>query len=85
MKVPPSLVAVAKRLCPLRERVSFLGGIIRGLLVTDPAAGPPRPTDDVDLIVDVPSRQAYYELGDELRELGFRRTSRRALPSVAGS
>jgi hypothetical protein len=71
MKIPPSLVAVAKRLGPLRERVVFVGGMIRGLLVTDPAAGPPRPTDDVDLIVDVPSRQAYYELGEQLRELGF--------------
>src|SRR5688572_7597047 len=72
MKIPPSLIAVAKRLGPLRDRVVFVGGMIRGLLVTDPAAGPPRPTDDVDLIVDVPSRQAYHELGDKLRELGFR-------------
>jgi hypothetical protein len=51
--------------------VVFVGGMIRGLLVTDPAASAPRPTDDVDLILDVPSRPAYYKLGEELRGLGF--------------
>jgi hypothetical protein len=45
--------------------------MIRGLLVTDSGASGPRPTDDVDLIFDVPTRVAYYQLGEELRELGF--------------
>ena len=80
MKIPAPLLAVAKRLGPLRDQVVFVGGMIRGLLVTDPAAGPPRPTDDVDLIVDVPSRQAYHELGDRLRELGFQEDTEEGAP-----
>lgn len=71
MKIPAPLLTVVKRLGPLRERVVFVGGMIRGLLVTDPAACAPRPTDDVDLIVDVPSRVAYFQFGDDLRALGF--------------
>jgi hypothetical protein len=54
--------------------------MIRGLLVTDPAASPPRPTDDVDLIIDVPSRLEYYRLGEELRQLGFREDMEEGAP-----
>lgn len=72
MKIPVPLLTVVRRLGPLRERVVFVGGMVRGLLVTDPAASPPRPTDDVDLIIDVPSRLAYFQFGDELRALGFK-------------
>ena len=43
--------AIAKKLGPLRERVVFLGGATTGLLITDPAAPPIRPTEDVDVIV----------------------------------
>jgi predicted nucleotidyltransferase len=71
VKVPPPLMTVAKRLVPLRDRIVFVGGMIRGLLVTDPAAGPSRPTDDVDLIVDVASLRDYHALGAELRRLGL--------------
>ena len=73
MKIPPSLIAVANRLGPLRERVVFVGGMIRGLLVTDPAATPPRPTDDVDLIVDVPSHPTNNSLTLEFHGGGFYR------------
>lgn len=71
MKIPAPLLTVVRHLGPVRERVVFVGGMIRGLLVTDPAASAARPTDDVDLILDVPSRHAYYKLGEELRALGF--------------
>ena len=53
-KIPTALRAVAKGLGPLRDSVA-VGGMIRGLLITDPAAGPLRPTDDVDMIIDVPT------------------------------
>jgi predicted nucleotidyltransferase len=54
--------------------------MIRGLLITDPAAGAARPTDDVDLIVDVPSYQAFTELKEELRGLGFRESMEEGAP-----
>lgn len=47
------LRTVAERLGPLRDRVVFLGGAAAGLLITDPAAETVRPTDDVDVIIEV--------------------------------
>jgi hypothetical protein len=71
MKIPPQLLTVARHLGRLTEKTVFVGGMIRGLLITDPAAGAARPTDDVDLIVDVPSYKAFADLNEELRDLGF--------------
>lgn len=71
MKAPKELGLVAERLGDIADEVVFVGGMIRDLLITDPAAGPARPTDDVDCIVDV-SRAQYYFLTEKLRERGFR-------------
>lgn len=63
---------VAERLGPLRERVVFLGGAAAGLLITDPAAEAIRPTDDVDVVVEVASLIEYQVgLRDQLLGLGF--------------
>lgn len=68
----PRLMAVAHALGPLRERVVFVGGAVVNLYSTTPAATPePRITDDVDCIVEVAPRTAFYQLEDELRALGF--------------
>jgi predicted nucleotidyltransferase len=70
---------VARRLGRLKEEVAFVGGAVTALLITDPAAPPPRPTDDVDAIVEVATQAKYRELADRLRALGFREdTSERA-------
>lgn len=74
------LITVARRLGALRERVVFVGGMVRGLLITDTAASPFRPTDDVDLIVGVASRVAYGNLLKELRALGFREDTEPGAP-----
>jgi predicted nucleotidyltransferase len=66
------LLLVARRLGELRDRVVFVGGAVRGLLVTDPAAAPERATDDVDLIVELTSAVEFHRLGAQLRALGFR-------------
>jgi hypothetical protein len=71
VKAPQPLLDVARRLGQLRDEAVFVGGMVRGLLITDPAAGAARPTDDVDLIVDVDSATAYHDLGQRLRSLGF--------------
>ena len=44
---------VTERLDSLAERVVFLGGATLGLFITEPGAAPPRPTKDVDLIVEI--------------------------------
>lgn len=63
---------VARHFGDLREQVVFLGGAVTALLLTDPAAPEVRATKDVDVIVEVGSPGAYYQLETRLRELGFR-------------
>jgi predicted nucleotidyltransferase len=66
------LLVVVRRLADLRDRVVFVGGAVRGLLVTDPGAAPERPTDDVDLIAELTSTAGFHRLGAQLRARGFR-------------
>jgi hypothetical protein len=64
---------VAERLGALVDRVVFVGGATVGLLVTEPGAAPPRPTRDVDVVVEVTSTIEYLDgLRSELTRLGFR-------------
>lgn len=72
MKVPGEVIAVARQLGGLRERVVFVGGMVRGLLVSDPAVAGPRPTRDVDVILDVSSPVDFANTTAQLRRLGFR-------------
>ncbi|MGI4733666.1 MAG: nucleotidyl transferase AbiEii/AbiGii toxin family protein [Janthinobacterium lividum] len=68
----PRLMAVGHALGPLRERVVFVGGAVVNLYSTTPAGTPePRVTEDVDCIVEVAPRTAFYQLEEELRALGF--------------
>jgi hypothetical protein len=80
MKIPDPVLIVARHLGDLRDRVVFVGGMIRSLLVTDPAAGGARPTDDVDLIVEVPNTAAYYALSQTLRNQDFREANEERAP-----
>jgi hypothetical protein len=74
------LYRAAELLGPLRERFVFVGGAIRGLLVTDPAAQGVRPTDDIDTIVEVGSLSAYHEVERELQRHGFKHDLREEAP-----
>lgn len=67
-----ALQAVARALGPLRSRVVFVGGSTAGLYNTVPQAPESRFTNDVDCLIEVVPRMAYYALEDELRALGFR-------------
>jgi hypothetical protein len=53
------------------QEVVFVGGATVGLWATDEATAEFRPTDDVDVIVDVASRNDYYRFEERLRALGF--------------
>jgi len=64
---------IAQALGELREKVVFVGGCAVGLLLTDPAAAPPRVTYDVDLIAEVAPLSAYHRLEGEFSRLGFQR------------
>jgi hypothetical protein len=58
----------------------FVGGAIRGLLITDSAADAERPTDDIDVVVEIASLPDYHRLGAELRSFGFREDSTQGAP-----
>lgn len=65
------LAGTARKLAPLLDQIVFVGGSVTGLLVTDPAAAPVRPTLDVDAIVALASYKDFTDLENRLRELGF--------------
>jgi predicted nucleotidyltransferase len=62
----------ASALGPLLNRVVFVGGATVTLWITDPGAPAPRPTKDVDVVVEVTTRSALHRFEDELRGRGFR-------------
>ena len=80
MKPPKELLVVAEALGALCDKVAFVGGMVRGLLITDPAVEPARPTDDVDAIIDVRDRPSYYRLSEQLRRLGFEESTEEDAP-----
>ncbi len=55
----------------VEAEVVFVGGATVGLWATDQATAEFRPTDDVDVIVEVSSRASYYRFEERLRGLGF--------------
>lgn len=66
------LERAVRSLGALTDEVVFVGGATVPLWITNLTAPPPRPTKDVDVIVEVASRTRYYEFEDRLREAGFR-------------
>jgi hypothetical protein len=64
------LCFVAERLDPLLDQLVFLGGCTTTLFVTDTGAPDVRATHDVDVIVEVLSHKAYWQLEERLRALG---------------
>lgn len=66
-----SLIEAARLLGPMLDELVFVGGSVTGLLITDPAAGDPRPTIDVDAIAAITSYAQYASFGERLRALGF--------------
>ena len=72
--------AIARRLQPLLADLTFVGGCATGLLITDPASAPARPTRDVDVIAEVTSYAEYSALSERLRVLGFKEDSTEDAP-----
>lgn len=64
----------------LCEQLVFVGGAVAGLLITDPAQPPIRPTEDVDLLAQLVARPDYYQLEASLRVRGFAQDMRPQAP-----
>ena len=62
----------AAELGEIADDVVFVGGATVPLWITDPAAPPPRPTKDVDVIVEVATHAEYHAFEARLRDAGFR-------------
>jgi hypothetical protein len=66
-----AMAAIAERLDRLGQPYAFVGGAIVNLLIDHPGLSPARPTNDVDVILEVLSAQRYSDLEARLRDLGF--------------
>lgn len=75
-----ALRAVADRLDNLGLRYAFVGGSIVNLLLDHPELSPARPTDDVDVIVEVVTSERYSDVEARLRGLGFNHDDRQGAP-----
>ncbi len=71
MILPALLAEVAAKLEPLGLNYAFVGGSIVEFLLDHPGLSPVRPTDDLDLIVEVVASRHYAELERKLRAAGF--------------
>lgn len=68
------LINVCREIKPLLDQFVLVGGCSTELLITDSAAPHPRPTQDVDMVVNAITLHDYYHVEAELRELGFSQT-----------
>jgi len=66
------LELAAEHLGNLLSKVVFVGGATVELWITDDAAPEFRPTDDVDVIVEITTRSAYYRFEQQVRGAGFK-------------
>jgi hypothetical protein len=73
---------VARQLGELRDRVVFIGGVVRGLLITDTAVQGSRATKDVDVIAaGIATTAEYYtQIHSKLRSLGFEEDTSEGAP-----
>jgi predicted nucleotidyltransferase len=65
------LRVVAQLLAGLDQDVVFVGGATVSLYVDSPTAVDVRPTDDVDVVVELATYGSYSDLDTRLRQLGF--------------
>lgn len=73
MSVPNlgAMRAVAERLDRVGFPYAFVGGSVVNLLIDHPELTPARPTDDVDVIIEIISGARYSEVEAQLRAVGF--------------
>lgn len=76
-----NIALVAHRLHDLGIRDAvYVGGATIGLLVTDEAASPVRPTVDVDVVTPTRTRSAYHAIEATLRKAGYEQPIGEGIP-----
>lgn len=66
------LKSVANALGALKDKVVFIGGATVSLYASRPLAVSVRPTDDVDVAIELVSLNEFYTLQNHLLKLGFK-------------
>lgn len=61
---------IAKVLRPLLDDIMFVGGTIVSLYISN--EDKPRPTKDVDIVIQVVTKPEFYRFLDSIKELGFK-------------
>ncbi len=74
------LEKAARVLAALPERLVFTGGATIALYLDEVAAADVRPTNDVDCVIEVGSRGSYYQIADQLRNLGLQESREEGAP-----
>ncbi len=74
------LIIVAEGLDALLPDVVFVGGAVTALYATKPASPPPRPSVDVDCVIQISSRIKYDKLERQLESLGFQHDTSKGAP-----
>ena len=82
MSVPNlgAMRAVAERLDRVGLPYAFVGGSVVNLLIDHPELTPARPTDDVDVIIEMISGSRYSDVEAQLRAVGFGHDMRQGAP-----
>lgn len=62
---------LAEAFSKLQNKVVFVGGAVVELYCDDSARGEVRPTDDVDVVVEIINLGSYATLEEDLRTIGF--------------
>lgn len=75
-----TLGVVAHKLDALGLHYAFVGGAITALLLDNLTLSPVRPTDDVDIIVEILASQRYSDLEEKLRDAGLSHDTREGAP-----
>jgi hypothetical protein len=75
-----TLKSIAGQLNELGVSWTFTGGSIIGLLMDEPALGTTRPTDDVDVIIEILAQKDYAKIEARLRQLGFQHDDSEGAP-----
>lgn len=74
------LELAAARLASLLDELTLVGACAASVLITDSAAKRPRPTFDVDFIVEATTYASYQAFGKRLAALGFEPSTARGDP-----
>ena len=74
------LERAARVLAPLLDELTLVGGCVTGLLIQDPAAATPRPTYDMDFVVDVATYVELHRFTERLAKLGLKPASEPGAP-----